>query len=128
MNINLDSFDNQMFIDEMVSAGQRVVCERNQAIYDKGTRAEYLYLLEQGRIELIDDATVHFLFAHRGDMFGWSSLDRNGMHMTTAFSRTISSVIQIPSGAVNTILERYQDTAAELYERLENHCGSKRCT
>ena len=121
MSIKLTSFSNKKFIEEMVSAGDRVVCERDQTIYSKGTKAKNLYLLEQGTIDLNEDSVVRFSSSNPGEMFGWSSLVENGIYMNTAVSKTISSIIQIPREAVSDILDRYQDSALELYKHLGSH-------
>lgn len=123
MNINFTSFSNEDFIKEMVTAGERVVCERDQTIYDKGVRATNLYLLEQGTIELSQSNVVRFSLSNPGEMFGWSSLGENGIHMNTAVSKTISSVIQIPGEALSDILDRHQDSAITLYKHFGDHCS-----
>lgn len=125
MGIKLDSFSNRVFIDEMVSAGHRIVCDRNQIIYNKGTQAKNLYLLEQGQIDFNDDGVARFSLSHCGDMFGWSSFNKNGVHITTASSKKISSVIQIPIKKVNDILGRHEETAIELHKLLDIHYSSR---
>ena len=103
----------------MVSVGHRIVCDRNQVIYNKGTQAKNLYLLEQGEIDFIEDGENRLSLKHRGEMFGWSALTENGVHITTAFSKTISSVIQIPVDKVNNILEKHKETSIELHKLLD---------
>ncbi len=105
----------------MVSAGDRVVYERDQTIYSKGARAENLYLLEQGTIDLSEGSIVRFSLSEPGEMFGWSSLVENGIYMNSAVSGTISSVIRIPREAVNDILDNHQDSAIALYQHLGSH-------
>jgi CRP-like cAMP-binding protein len=122
MSINLDSFDNKVFIEEMVSVGHRIVCDRNQVIYNKGAQAKNLYLLEQGQIDFSEDGLS---LKDRGEMFGWCSLYENGVHNTTALSNTISSVIQIPVDKVKKILDKHEETAIELHNRLESRLSVK---
>ncbi|MCG8688234.1 MAG: cyclic nucleotide-binding domain-containing protein [Desulfobacterales bacterium] len=109
----------KMIVEEMVVIGSRVVCDRNQIVYEKGAAAEYLYILEQGYIEFIDKEVLRFSVNHFGDVFGWASLSETEIYMNTAISRTISSVIQIPKDAANDILFKHKVNVMEFSNNLE---------
>jgi len=121
MGIKLDSFDNRVFIDEMVSAGDRIVCDREQTIYTAGAPAQNLYLLEQGLIDCSEHGVVRFSLTIPGELFGWACFREDRVHRATAVSKTISSVIQIPVASAIHTLDRHKETAEELHRRLEHH-------
>ena len=108
----------QNILDEIMSTGDRVVYERNGIIYDKGAPASHLYLLEKGDVDLIDKDVIRLSLKSSGDLFGWSSLVKNGIFTTTAISKTISSVIRIPRESINDIFDRNPDIALHFYKHL----------
>ena len=119
MVTNSDYCNNEKLIHEWVASGDRVVCERNQIIYEENLQAKSLYLLEQGDINISQDGIVLFSLSRLGDIIGWSSLYKNAIYQTTAVSTTISSVIRIPGETAQEILDKHKNTKNELCKHFD---------
>ncbi len=121
MNITGDSLLKEIdpiIIEEIISVGDRKVYDKKQIIYEKGMQANNLFILEQGEIELKGEDEVRFTLSILGDIFGWSSLVKNGIYTTKAISNSISSIIQVPKDEINSVFDRHPNTAVLFYRYL----------
>lgn len=89
-------------------------------VFEKGSSAETLYILDQGNIDLVlkkEDNLVYSL-NKPGEVFGWSSLVENGIYTSTAICSEDASVLCISRQDIENILNQNLSTALVFYRRL----------
>lgn len=89
-------------------------------IFEKGSSAQFLYILEQGEIELVDKSrdSNPIKLAQPGEVFGWSSLAESGVYTSTAVCRSEASVQCIGKSDIEPVLNQHPKAAVTLYQRL----------
>ncbi len=107
-------------IQGIESACSKVSFDTDQVIFKKGASAEFLYILEQGRVELLfrtneDSAAI---LCDSGEIFGWSSIVEKGIYTATCTSKESTSVLRIPKNKIEAVFDEHPKAAIKLYQRL----------
>ncbi len=89
-------------------------------VFRRGDSAEYLYILEEGRIRISvgDLGTVARTIRNSGDLFGWSSLVGPGNYTASAQCLRRSRILRLSGRRVNEVLESDASEGLEFYRRL----------
>ncbi|MBU1344080.1 MAG: cyclic nucleotide-binding domain-containing protein [Proteobacteria bacterium] len=93
---------------------------KGETIFKKGDRADFLYILEQGEIDLVFQEKNMSLFSlnQPGEVFGWSSLVEKGVFTSTSICRSATTVQRISKKNIEKIFNQYPEAAVTFYRRL----------
>lgn len=119
---NLSFFES---IDPNVIDGIKTACSQKnfkagQQIFSKGMTADYLYILEQGSVELLlkEQDQSSFMLSDSGEVFGWSSIVEKGVYTSTATCKTDTIVQRITKQDIESLFDHYPKAAVKFYQRL----------
>ncbi len=107
-------------IQKIESSCSKVSFDSDQVIFKKGTSAEFLYILEQGKVELLlrsSDSTTATL-SDPGEVFGWSSIVEKGIYTSTCTSIEPASMLRISKDKIEAIFDEHPKAAIKFYQRL----------
>jgi CRP-like cAMP-binding protein len=107
-------------VREIDNASSVKTYRAGDTIFEKGSTAENLYILEQGEIHLLMKAKddTRFNLDRPGEVFGWSSLVENGVYTSTATAKADTSVRCIPKSDIDPIFDKNTGAAVHLYRKL----------
>ncbi len=94
--------------------------EKDAMIFEKGSPARFLYILEEGSVELLwkSKEQISCNLAVSGEVFGWSSMVENGIYTASCICRTSTKVLRISREKIEDIFNRYPNAAVLFYKRL----------
>ncbi len=107
-------------IQKIESDCSEVSFNSDQVIFKKGTPAEFLYILEQGKVELMlrTSENLTATLSDSGEVFGWSSIVEKGIYTATCTSKGSASVLRIPKKKIEAIFDEHPKDAIKFYQRL----------
>ena len=84
------------------------VYDKGTTIFNQGKRAEYLYILREGTLNLMvkNGGSLVFSLSEPGEVFGWSSLFESDRYTASGISDTDLKVFKIERKALYTILKQ----------------------
>lgn len=91
---------------------------RNAELFKEGNRADNLYILEKGSVDLKAKGTVLATLSQKDEIFGWSSFVEGGKYTATAICSTDVDVIRIAAQNLNRILSKRPDMGLVIFRRL----------
>jgi CRP-like cAMP-binding protein len=89
-------------------------------IFQQGDRADFLYILTKGSINLIikeKDIAIHSL-SKPGDIFGWSSIVKNGVYAASCDCNTDTTVMKIQKEKIDAIFNSHPKDAVTILRYL----------
>lgn len=107
-------------IKEIENSSTMQTYEKDAVIFEKGRKADFLYILEKGNIDLRirdKDLTICSL-VEPGEVFGWSSIVEKGIYTASSICKTQTKVIKISKDKIEDIFNRYPKAAIIFYRRL----------
>ena len=106
--------------DEVFALAEECSFDEGDHVFRRSESAEYLYILEEGRIRVSvgDLGTVARTIRNSGDLFGWSSLVGPGRYTASAQCLTRSTVLRLSGRRVNEVLESNPSEGLQFYRRL----------
>ncbi len=102
---------NASTLEKVQSATEKKSYPQGSFIFQGGEPANYLYILQEGRVRLrfSQGGQVAYALTEPGDVFGWSSMVGQGEYTLSAQSVTAVTVARLDKGQLLRILE--DDTA-----------------
>lgn len=99
----------QKVTNEIASSSVEEVYKAGEMLFETGQSAEYLYVLEDGSIDIVvgERGSVHFVADESGEAFGWSALIEPFTYTASAKCITDSKVIRLSREAMEDILKKY---------------------
>ena len=84
------------------------VYDKGTTIFNQGERAENLYILREGTLNLMvkNGGSLVFSLSEQGEVFGWSSLFESDRYTASGISDTDLKVFKIERKALYTILKQ----------------------
>ena len=84
------------------------VYDKGTTIFNQGERAENLYILREGTLNLMvkNGGSLVFSLSEPGEVFGWSSLFESDRYTASGISDTDLKVFKIERKALYTILKQ----------------------
>ena len=84
------------------------VYDKGTTIFNQGERAENLYILREGTLNLMvkNGGSLVFSLSEPGEVFGWSSLFESGRYTASGICDTDLKVFKIERKALYTILKQ----------------------
>ena len=107
-------------VRQISQASSARIFNKGDTIFEKGNPARFLYILEQGEIELVDKSRDgnSINLTDPGAVFGWSSLAESGVYTSTAVCRSETSAQCIAKSDIEPVLNQNPKAAVALYQRL----------
>jgi len=97
-------------------------CPADQAIFDQGEPAEYLYFLISGIIVLhykpYDGTRMVLTRLHAGDVFGWSSVVGGSVYASGICSETKIEAVRIRGKDLQKLCRDHHDLGTVILDRL----------
>lgn len=107
-------------MDEITSISSEENYERNTVLFRKGENAGNLYILKEGKVELVikDGGSVVYILTEPGEVFGWSSMVESGEYTATAVSLTDMKVWRIEREKLEKIFSLHPKEGLIILKRL----------
>ncbi len=107
-------------IDAIKAVCNKTTFEAKKTIFTKGTPADFLYILEQGSVDLLmkEQDQTFFALTDSGEVFGWSSIVEKGIYTSTATCTSPTTVLRIAKQDIESIFNTYPTAAVKFYQRL----------
>ena len=107
-------------IEEFVNNCSEQNFSKDSMVFQKGETADYLYILLEGKIDLIikNDDVIMYSLTEPGEVFGWSSIVEKGVYSASCVCLTDIKVKSIGKDKIDDIFNRYPKAAVAIYRRL----------
>ena len=114
-------------INEIAELVNEEVLPEGHVLFQKGDFAESLYILEEGRIDIIIQGQdrISFPVNNSGDLFGWSALVEPKRYTATAECINESKVIKIDGELLIRIFEKHPSEGLTVMKRLAGVIGTR---
>jgi len=89
-------------------------------LFEKGEKAESLYILEQGTLNLLikNGGSLIFSLTEPGEVFGWSSLVESGLYTASGICATDIKVVKIEREKLEGVFDRHPAVGLKVLKRL----------
>jgi len=96
------------------------VYDKGTTIFNQGERAENLYILREGTLNLMvkNGGSLVFSLSNQGEVFGWSSLFESGRYTASGICDTDLKVFKIERKALYKILKHNAGDGFIIMRRL----------
>lgn len=94
--------------------------EKEDVIFEKGDQADYLYFLDQGKVDLFirDQKRSVCVLTKPGEVFGWSAIVENGIYTSSSICLEKTTVLQVPKEVIKEIFSVHPNAAVTFYQRI----------
>lgn len=106
--------------DDIASISSEESYARNTGLFQKGENAGNLYILKEGKVELVieNGGSIRYILTEPGEVFGWSSMIESGEYSATAVSVTDLKVLRIEREKLEKILSLHPKDGLIILRRL----------
>ena len=123
MNIREIQFFNEIETDVVREIENSCTIEtfgKDSIIFKKGSRADFLYILDEGNISLLakDKGMTICNLTEPGEVFGWSAIVEKGVYTASSVCTSEARVLRISREKIEDIFNRYPKAAVTFYRRL----------
>jgi CRP/FNR family cyclic AMP-dependent transcriptional regulator len=89
-------------------------------LFKKGEKAESLYILEEGRVNLVieNGGTITYILKEPGQVFGWSSMVESGKYTASGVCAADLKVLKIERDKLDKIFNQYPEAGLKILKRL----------
>jgi CRP-like cAMP-binding protein len=115
------------FVGELMEGTERITCQTGDVLFEKGSPADYFYVLEKGRVKIsIEEAgkVVHSV-SHAGEAFGWSSLAGRDTYSASAICSEPTQLMRLSNTHVEKVCNRHPAHGMSFYKRLADILGGR---
>jgi CRP-like cAMP-binding protein len=114
-------------MDEIARLAAEEHYSEGAVVFKEGGMADFLYILEEGELELIvqETAGVAFPVDKPGLVFGWSALIEPRRYTATARCKKDSKVIKIDGDRLMRILENHPGEGLKVMRHLSSVIASR---
>ncbi len=103
------------------------ICEEGafingKILFRKNERADILYILRKGSINLVIDEELDILYklSQPGEVIGWSSMVENGKYTASAVCSSDSQVLRIDRDKLDRIFKQHPEFGLSVLRRIGN--------
>ena len=113
--------------DEIAGIAKEEHHDKGSFLFKAGDPAEFLYILEEGRVRLSVRGTGHIahIVSDPGDSIGWSSMAENEVYTASAECLLPVVLLKIHNADLTRILERDPAAGISFYRRLAQLIGRR---
>lgn len=114
-------------IDEIADLAVEEVIPEGSVVFERGDFADFLYILEDGMIDLAVQGKESIIFPlnRSGYIFGWSSLVEPNRYTATANCMKDSKVIKLDGDRLMRIFEKHSSEGLTVMKRLTGVISSR---
>ncbi len=114
-------------IDEIAQLAVEEVYPKGEVIFKRGDIADSLYILVEGRVDLLIYGIKRFSFplSHPGYVFGWSALVVPNRYTATAECIDESRVIKLDGTRLMHVFEKHPSEGLTIMKRLAGVIGMR---
>jgi CRP-like cAMP-binding protein len=93
---------------------------KDTVLFEKGEEAEFLYILEQGTLNLVikNGGSLIYGLTEPGEVFGWSSLVESGLYTASGVCATDTKVVKIEREKLERVFDRHPEVGFRVLKRL----------
>ncbi len=115
------------FMGEISEAAHEENYAQDQMLFQRGEPADYLYLLDEGRISLFieEGGVLNFSVDTPGEVFGWSALVEPHIYTATARCDAGTRVVIISRTALEHVFQKNPREAFQVMKRLAGAIGQR---
>jgi len=115
------------FMGEISKDAREETYAQDQLLFQRGEPADYLYLLEEGRISLFieEGGVLNFSVDTPGEVFGWSALVEPYVYTATARCDAGTRVLIITRTALEHVFDKHPREAFLVMRRLAGAIGQR---
>jgi CRP-like cAMP-binding protein len=123
--LGLDNNDLQKIVD--LSSCQENVCQPEEVIYNAGQAAEHLYVLVEGKVDLVAEVSTPtskllrptlITIIGKGSVFGWPALVPPHIYSLTAIAKAPVHVLAIGGSDIRSLFRLYPHIGYEVAQCL----------
>lgn len=117
----------QGIMNEIARIATEESYEKDDCIFQQGDRAEYFYILEEGKIRLTmgEESHLTYLASDPGDALGWSSLVDRDVYSASAECLFPSKLVKIEKGKLDDILKEDPTSGVTFFKNLVAIIGQR---
>ena len=113
-------------IDEIAQLAVEEVYPKGKVIFNRGDFADSLYILEEGRVDLVIQGKKRYTFPiHPGYVFGWSALVEPNRYTAAAECIDESKVIKLDGNRLMRLFEKHPSEGLTIMKRLAGVMGTR---
>ncbi|MFH1953031.1 MAG: cyclic nucleotide-binding domain-containing protein [Pseudomonadota bacterium] len=115
------------FINKIATDAEEKVFPEGHVLFEEGDFADYLYVLEEGEIDISFQRqdTFSFRVNQPGQLFGWSALVEPNRYTADARTLKESRVIKIDADLLIGLFEKHPSEGLIIMKRLAGVIGSR---
>jgi len=118
----LDLFEGISFevMNEIADICTEEVYDKGTTIFNQGERAENLYILKEGTLNLMvkNGGSLVFSLSEPGQVVGWSSLMESGRYTASGICGTELKVVKITRKDLHKIFKHHPDAGFKVMRRI----------
>lgn len=109
-------------IEELSPILDIIACEKDGIIFEQNQCTDYLYVLEEGEVEILykpyDGPALVVARIHPGGVFGWSAVLGRDVYTSGALALEAGRAIRMRKDALQQFCSQHPETGKILLERL----------
>ncbi len=115
------------FLNKIASHAEEQVFQAGDVLFEEGDVADYLYILEEGEIDISiqGQKKASFQVNQPGQLFGWSAFVEPNRYTASAKTLKKSKVIRIDGDLLSALFEKYPSDGLTVMKRLASVIGSR---
>ena len=107
----------------------RVICTKGTVVIKQGDEAEFLYLIEKGKVEIsykpYDGEAMTITHVGRDGLFGWSALVGSSKYTSSAIAIEDVDALRIRGAELRALCVENPEAGKEILDRLANAVSSR---
>jgi len=108
---------------------ERYSCTAKTAVIEQGAVADFLYLIESGRVEIFfkpyDDETITITHVEKYGIFGWSAVIGSTKYSSSAIAIEELTALRIRGRDLRKLCREYPHAGAMILDRLASAVSSR---
>lgn len=108
---------------------ERVTYPANTTVIEQGALAEFLYLIESGKVEIFykpyDDEIITITHVEANGLFGWSALIGSTKYSSSGIAIEELSALRIRGRDLRNLCQTYPQAGAVILDRLASVVSSR---
>jgi CRP-like cAMP-binding protein len=114
-------------LKQVEELAQKRSCAAGAFVFRAGDRAEYLYLLDEGRVRLCagEGGNIAYVISEPGDVFGWSSLMKHAEYTLSAQCVGPVRLLRIENHVLLHLLEKDPASGFLFFRHLSELIGQR---
>ena len=115
------------FIGEVMEGAEKISCQTDDILFEKGDPALNFYILVKGRVKInfIEVGKVVHTVSHAGEAFGWSSLTGREYYSAAAICSEPTQLMKLNKEMVWKVCERHPAHGMVFFQRLAGVLGNR---